>query len=255
MADFDRFARFYDLDYDVFQDDVPFYLGLAELTGGPVLELGCGTGRLLAPLARAGFEVTGVDASSGMLQVAGGKVAGLGKPAAQRITLVQADMRTVALPQQFRLAFIAFNSFLHLTNMQDQLRALRAWHQALVPGGLLAIDVDNPHPQPLAEIDGRLEVQNRWLDPATGATVLKQVTRTLDAGRQLQHVVFIYDEVFPSGEVKRTLAPFDARYLHRFEGELLLDKAGFALEQVYGSYDLDPYTGESDRMIFLARRL
>jgi SAM-dependent methyltransferase len=219
-----------------------------------VLELGCGTGRLLAPLARAGFEVTGVDMSGGMLQLAGDKVAALGKAAAARITLVQADMRTVALPQRFRLAFIAFNSFLHLTSLRDQLAALAAWRQALVPGGLLAIDVDNPHPQQLAEIDGRLEMQNHWHDPATDATVLKQVTRTLDAGKQLQHVMFIYDEVFPTGEVRRTLAPFDARYLHRFEGELLLDKAGFALEQVYGSYDLDPYGSESDRMIFVARR-
>ena len=73
MADFDRFARFYDLDYNSFQDDVPFYLGLAEHTGGPLLELGCGTGRLLVPLARAGFEITGVDLSEGMLQVARGK--------------------------------------------------------------------------------------------------------------------------------------------------------------------------------------
>ena len=275
MADFDRFARFYDLDYDPFQDDVAFYLGLAEHTGGPLLELGCGTGRLLVPLARAGFEITGVDLSEGMLQVARGKVAGgmlqvarspeakrsgggkvaeLGRAAAERVTLVQADMRTVELPQRFRLAFIAFNSFLHLTSLHDQLQALRAWHQALVPGGLLVIDVDNPNPQQLADIDGRVELQNQWFDPGTGATVLKQVTRTLDAGRQVQHVLFIYDEVFPDGELKRTLAPFDARYLHRFEGELLLDKAGFALEQVYGSYDLDPFTSESDRMIFVARR-
>jgi SAM-dependent methyltransferase len=255
MADFDRFARFYDLDYGAFQDDGPFYLGLAERTGGPLLELACGTGRLLLPLARAGFEITGVDVSGEMLRVADDKAAALNRATARRIELVQADVRTLVLPQRFRLAFIAFNSFLHLTSLQDQLQALRAWHQALVPGGLLAIDVDNPHPQPLAEIDGRVELQNRWLDPATGATVLKQVSRTLDAGRQMQHVVFIYDEVFPGGEVKRTLAPFDARYLHRFEGELLLDKAGFALEQVYGSYDLDPYTGDSDRMIFVARRL
>ena len=116
------------------------------------------------------------------------------------------------------------------------------------------IDVDNPNPQQLAGIDGRVELQNQWFDPSTGATVLKQVTRMLDAGEQIQHVVFIYDEVFPDGQLKRTLAPFDARYLHRFEGELLLDKAGFALEQVYGSYDLDPFTSESDRMIFVARR-
>ena len=254
MADFDRFARFYDLDYDSFQDDVPFYLGLAEHAGGPLLELGCGTGRLLVPLARAGFEITGVDLSEGMLQVARGKVAGLGRAAAGRIALVQGDISTLDLRQRFRLAFIAFNSFMHLTTPADQFQALQAWQAALVPGGLLVIDVDNPNPQQLAGIDGRVELQNKWFDPSTGATVLKQVTRTLDAGEQIQHVVFIYDEVFPDGQLKRTLAPFDARYLHRFEGELLLDKAGFALEQVYGSYDLDPFTSESDRMIFVARR-
>ena len=255
MADFDRFARFYDLDYEPFQDDVAFYLGLAEHTGGPLLELGCGTGRLLLPLARAGYEITGVDLSEQMLQVARGKMADLGQSAARRISLVQADMRTLDLPTGFRLAFIAFNSFMHLTTQVDQLQALQAWHQTLVPGSLLVIDIDNPDPQQLAQIDGRVELQNRWLDPATGATVLKQVTRTLDAARQIQHVVFIYDEVFPDGRLSRTLAPFDARYLQRFEGELLLDKAGFAVEQVYGSYDLDPFTGESDRMIFVARRL
>ena len=163
-------------------------------------------------------------------------------------------MRAVELPIRFRLAFIAFNSFMHLTTPAEQLQALQAWQAALVPGGLLVIDVDNPNPQQLAGIDGRVELQNQWFDPSTGATVLKQVTRTLDAGRQIQHVVFISDEVFPDGELKRPLAPFDARYLHRFEGELLLDKAGFAPEQVYGSYDLDPFTSESDRMIFVARR-
>jgi hypothetical protein len=80
------------------------------------------------------------------------------------------------------------------------------------------------------------------------------MSRTLDAARQLQHVLFIYDEVFPDGQMRRTLAPFQARYLYRYEGELLLNKAGFTPEQVYGSYDLDPYGSDSERMIFIARR-
>lgn len=252
MAEFDRFARFYDLDYEPFQDDVALYLGFAERTGGPLLELGCGTGRLLLPLARAGFSVTGVDMSPRMLEVAQAKVneAGLGG----QITLVQADMRELKLPQQYRLAFIAINSFMHLVTLEDQLAALRAWRKLLLPGGLLVIDVDNPDPRHLLEADGRLDLQGRWFDPDTGATVLKHVSRTLDAARQLQHVLFIYDEVFPDGQMRRTLAPFQARYLYRYEGELLLDKAGFTPEQVYGSYDLDPYDSDSERMIFVARR-
>ncbi|HRI55927.1 MAG: methyltransferase domain-containing protein [Anaerolinea sp.] len=252
MSDFDRFARFYDLDYEPFQEDVALYLGLAERTGGPLLELGCGTGRLLLPLARAGFDITGVDMSPRMLEVAQAKVdeAGLG----EQITLVQADMREVQLPQQYRLAFIAINSFMHLLTLEDQLAALRAWRRLLSPGGLLVIDVDNPDPRHLLEADGRLDMQGSWFDPDTGATVLKQMSRTLDAARQLQQVLFIYDEIFPDGQMRRTLAPFPARTLHRFEGELLLDKAGFVLEQVYGSYDLDPFDSASERMIFVARR-
>lgn len=252
MTDFDRFARFYDLDYEAFQEDLALYAGFAERTGGPLLELGCGTGRLLLPLARAGFEITGVDMSAKMLEVAREKVREAGLE--QQITLVQADMREVQLEKRFRLAFIAINSFMHLTTLADQLTALGAWHRLLAPGGLLIIDVYNPNPQQLLEADGRVELQERWFDPATGATVMKQVSRTLDAARQLQHVLFIYDEVLPDGEVRRTLAPFQARYLYRFEGELLLDKAGFAPEQVYGSYDLDPYESDSERIIFVARR-
>lgn len=252
MAEFDRFARFYDLDYEPFQDDVALYLGFAERTGGPLLELGCGTGRLLLPLARAGFSITGVDMSPRMLEVAQAKVDAAGLD--DQITLVQADMREVNLPQQYRLAFIAINSFMHLVTLEDQLAALRTWRKLLLPGGLLLIDVDNPDPRHLLEADGRLDLQGRWFDPDTGATVLKHMSRTLDAARQLQHVLFIYDEVFPDGQVRRTLAPFQARYLYRYEGELLLNKAGFTPEQVYGSYDLDSYGSDSERMIFVARR-
>lgn len=252
MADFDRFARFYDLDYESFQEDVAMYLGFAEHTGGPLLELGCGTGRLLAPLAEAGYDVTGVDLSAEMLAIARSKLEMEGLSG--RARLVQADMREVRLEQRYRLAFIAINSFMHLTTAEDQLAALRAWHAALLPGGLLLIDLYNPNPQRLLEADGRVELQRCWFDPQTGATVMKYFSRTLDDARQIQDVLFIYDEVFPDGTLRRTLAPFQARYLYRFEGELLLDKAGFTPEQVYGSYDLDPFSSESERMIFVARR-
>ena len=252
MADFDRFARFYDLDYEPFQEDWALYQGFAERMGGPLLELGCGTGRLLLPLARAGFEITGVDMSPRMLAISKEKVNAAGLSA--QVTLVQADMREVDLPERFRMAFIAINSFMHLTTLDDQLQALHNVHRLLLPGGLLVIDVDNPQAQHLLEADGRLDLQGRWFDPSSGATVLKYLSRTLDAARQLQDVLFIYDEVFPDGTIRRTLAPFQARYLYRFEGELLLDKAGFTPEQVYGSYDLDAYESASERMIFVARR-
>jgi hypothetical protein len=83
---------------------------------------------------------------------------------------------------------------------------------------------------------------------------MKFLTRTVNLAEQMIHVNLIYDEIAADGEVRRTVAPFDTRYLWRFEAELLLDKAGFALEGVYGDCSLGPFAADSDRMILIARR-
>lgn len=252
MSEFDVFARFYDADYGDFQDDLLLYRGFAQRTGGPLLELACGTGRLLVPLAQAGYEITGVDISPALLAVARRKIEAAGLQ--QRVTLVKADMRDVRLDRRFRLALVAVNSFMHLLTTEDQLRALRCWREYLTPEGLLILDLFHPHPQDLLEADGRLVMDWQRKDPQTGATVIKQSSRTLDLARQRLEVTFIYDEIFTDGRLRRTIAPFRMRYLHRFEVELLLRLAGYELEQLYGSYELDPFRPDSERMIFVARR-
>lgn len=246
------FARFYDADYARVTEDVPMYLGFAQRTGGPVLELGCGTGRLLLPLAQAGYAVTGVDASPAMLAVAKRKLAEAGLMS--RARLVQADMRDFHVEERFPLAFIALNTFMHLETQADQLRALRCWRRHLAPGGLLIIDLFHPDLASLLEADGRLDEVARWTDPETGATVQKLCTRTVDWATQTLSVTFVYDETLPDGTLRRTLAPFKMRYLWRYEAELLLDKAGYAVEEVYGSWQLEPFTSDSARMILVARR-
>ena len=250
-VDFDRFARFYDSDYEFFQADIPLYLGFAERTGGPLLELACGTGRLLQPLAEAGYQITGVDISSAMLERARQRLDSAGL--SDRVSLVQADMRDFELPDRYALAFIGINSFMHLETTVDQRQALRCWREHLRPGGLLVIDLFNPTLPAFLEADGRLILQKQWQDPETGATVIKQFARTLDVVNQTLYVTFIYDELFPDGTVRRTLAPFTMRYLWRPEADLLLKASGYKLEAVYGSYDLEPLTDESDRMILVAR--
>lgn len=252
MTDFDVFARFYDADYGDFQDDLLLYRGFAARSGGPLLELGCGTGRLLLPLAQAGYEITGVDISPALLAVARRKIEAAGLQ--QRVSLVQADMRDVHLRRRFRLAFVAINSFMHLLTTEDQLQALRCWREHLTADGLLILDLFQPHPQGLLEADGRLALDRQWEDPETGATVLRQTSRTLNLAEQTLDVTFIYDETTPDGRVRRTLAPFQMRYLHRFEAELLLRLAGYDIEQVYGTYELDPLESDSERMILVARK-
>ncbi|HIC90108.1 MAG TPA: class I SAM-dependent methyltransferase [Anaerolineae bacterium] len=249
--DYDRFARFYDHDYNTFRADIPFFLGFAQRTGGPLLELACGTGRLLQPLAEAGYQITGVDISPAMLDRARQRLESTGL--SERVSLVQADMRDFELPDRYALAFISINSFMHLETTVDQRQALRCWRRHLRPGGLLIIDLFNPNLRAFLEADGRLIVQKQWQDPETGATVVKQFARTLDTINQTLHITFIYDELFPDGTVRRTLAPFTMRYLWRPEAELLLEASGYELEAIYGSYDLEPLMNESERMIFVAR--
>ena len=124
-AHFDRFARFYDDDYRAYDDDLGLILEMAEDAGGPVVELGCGTGRVLLPLADAGVATTGVDISPALLDVARAKVDAAGL--ASRVTLVEADLRHPGLPESaFALAICTSNTLMHLTDPSDQAAALHA---------------------------------------------------------------------------------------------------------------------------------
>lgn len=248
----DGVARFFDGDYAHYTDDLPLVEAYAQRTGGPLLELGCGTGRLLVPLASAGYTVTGIDLSPGMLRIARAKAEAAG--VAQLVTLVQGNSIDAPLAGPYRFAFVMMNTFLHLPTQADQLAALRHWRDHLAPGGLLLIDVFNPDVAQLAGLDGRLEWDKSWVDEQTGCTIMKFLTRTVDLAEQVIHVNLIYDEIAADGQVRRTVAPFDQRYLWRFEAELLLDKAGFALEGIYGDLSLGPFAADSERMILVARR-
>ena len=252
--DYDRFAPFYDLEFAEFADDWPLYRAFADHRGGPILELGCGTGRLVVPLAAAGYEVTGVDRSPAMLALARAAVERAG--VAARATLIESDMRMLAAldRRRFALAFCAINSFLHLATQAEQLAALDATFEHLAPGGVLILDCFPPHPDILDEYDGRLIHAGTYHDPATGERIDKLSTTVLDSAEQRLDTTFFYDRLRADGRVARVAAPFTFRYVGRFELQLLLERAGFRDVTFYGSYDLDPFTAASDRMIAVAAR-
>lgn len=247
----DRIARFFDLEFADYQDDLPVLEAYAARTGGPILELGCGTGRALIPLAQAGYDVTGVDLSLTMLEIAQAKAKASG--AGKRVTLLAGDYAEVELDGPYRFAFTVMNTFLHLPDQAAQLRALRHWRQYLAPQGLLLIDVLHPDVATLAGLDGRLELARSWEDAASGQVTLKFLARTVDLAEQTLHIHHIYDELKPDGGVQRTVAPYTLRYLWRFEAELLLKAADYALEAIYGDWDMTPFASSSEHMILVAR--
>ena len=249
---FDSFARFYDPDLGDWDDDLQMVELYAARCGSPILELGCGTGRVLLPLARRGYRITGIDASAAMLEQAQAKVTG--EDLGELVTLVQQEMGELELGERFTLAFAALNSFAHLHTTGDQLAALARIHRHLNPGGLLILDLFNPDLARLLDSRGQVSLARVMTDPETGHRLMRFFSEEVDLGQQLIHTTYIVDEIDAGGNVRRTLFPFTLRYLFRYELELLLRHAGFEIEAVYGSHDLDEFSGESEQMITVARR-
>jgi SAM-dependent methyltransferase len=252
MDDFGIYARFYDLDYADLDEDLLMIGQFAARCGSPILELACGTGRVLLPLAQQGYEVTGVDTSPAMLAIARRKIAAQGLT--DRVTLVEQDMRDLKLAGRFNLVFVAVNSFMHLRTSDDQMAALCCIYQHLTPGGLVLLDLFQPDLGRLLDARGQVVLDKVMADPDTGHRLMKFHTQTVDLVQQTIYVTFLVDELGDEGQVRRTVFPFSMRYLFRSELELLLRRTGFKVEAIYGSYDLEEFSADSDKMIAVARK-
>ena len=245
---YEHIAELYDWEHDRYGEDLDFYRALAKRTGGPVLELGCGTGRVLADLAADGHHCIGVDASAAMLARARQRLSGRRLDA----DLLEAPMQEFSSPRAARLAVIALDSFGHLLTQDDQLRALATIRSALTDGGLLVIDVSNGnnHGEPRDELSHHITAAG-----TDGQTLItKWVSRATDPSEQIDDLIYWYDVVDADGVVRRTTVQFELRYFTRFELTLLLERAGFTVETLYGSYDLESFGPQSERLIAVARK-
>lgn len=236
---FDRFARFYDQDYRNYDVDIDLICELAQENAGPILELGCGTGRLLLPLALSQPDhlIIGVDISPALLSIAEMKLSSASVQ--QRVTLLKDDLCTFSLSRHdIRFAFCASNTFMHLNQSELQLAALHNVYNHLAPGGSLLIDLFNPDIARLLEISGVCELADCWYNAETKREVTKWSVRTLSLAEQLQETLFIYEEVDTAGQVTRTNCPFTIRFLWCNEAVLMLEQAGFVVEEIWGDFDL-----------------
>ena len=240
----------YDLFLGSFPIGLDFYWGLAKAARGPVLDVACGTGRILLPCLQAGVDIEGVDLFAGMLQRLREKAAALGL----NPTLHQADMARFQLPRRYALIMIVFNAFVHNLTTEDQLACLRTGRDHLQPGGLLVFDVSFPGQQWVGASSGARELEGEIQHPETGLPVRAWDTRTFDRVKQLQHSFNEIEMLNAEGEViavhsSRTTM----RWTYKPEMELLLRTAGFGRWEILGDFDGRPLEKETDWMIVKAR--
>ncbi len=232
MTLYDRIAGIYDPWSRSVTEDVGFYVDQALASGGPVVELAVGTGRIAIPIAQAGIDVIGVDTSPGMLAVAQAAAEEAG--VADRIDLRLGDLREPPVSERVPLVICPFRSLLHMETEEEKLRALRAARNLLADEGRFVFDVFAPSREDIAETDGR------WLEREPGIferADWDEASRTLSLSVR-------------SDAAETT---FGLHWLSAPEWLRLLDEAGFEVDALYGWFDLRPQDGEED-MVFVCRR-
>lgn len=237
--------------------DVPFFVEAAASAGGPVLELGCGTGRILVQVARAGIEITGMDLSSAMLGICRERLLAESEAVRSAVRLVHADMRDFALDRKFNLAMFPFRSFQHLMTVEDQLACLRHVHDHLVNGGRVILDVFNPSIDSLANrVEGEAFGHEPEFETPDGRRIIRS-HRVVEHDRfnQVNHFEHIHSITHPDGRTERLVHAFSMRYLFRFELEHLLARCGFDMERVYSGYDRSEYGSRyPGELVMVARK-
>lgn len=221
--------------------DVEFYLDQARDSGGPVLELGAGTGRVAVPLAQAGFRVVALDASPAMRAELARRRAQLPPEVAARLQVVAGDMGDFDLRNHFRLVLVPFRAWQSLLDPAQQRRSLRCIHRHLEPGGRLVLDLFDPRLDWLAR-PRPPEEQATVRNPASGHVVHVRVTaRQVDPLRQVLDETWRFTEVDDTGATLRQEDErLRLRWTWRWEARYLLELAGFEVEAEYSDFRWSP---------------
>jgi len=241
--------RLLEAQYASYVEDVPLWLNLAGRQKGPVLELGCGAGRVMAALVREGHEVVGLDRDSSMLVRARRRL--LSEKSA-RIGLVQGDLRSFEMGRAFALVIVPCNTFAGLTD-SEAAASLACVHRHLLPSGLLAIDLPNPATAYCSlEVDDEPLVE--FLEPETGHPIQVFAVQSLFPDEERIRVIWSYHELLPDG----TRRPLEIRtdyYLRsKDKTAALLAQSGYDSVDFYGDYEFRPLDRSLERMIVLATK-
>jgi SAM-dependent methyltransferase len=239
-----------------FGGDVDWYRRLARESGGPVLELGAGTGRVTIPIAQDGLEIWALDAHRGMLDTLRSKAGRLPDDVRSRIQTVEGDMRTFALDHKFPLVIIPFRAFLHNLTSDDQLACLRRVHAHLTPGGRLALNVFHPSLEFMARNAGAFEGVWRWIRTHTrddGSYIVRSEATMYDTVQRRVHSQHRYELYGADGLLTRTfLQRLELAYFYPDDIRHLLERAGFDAITIAGSFAGRPLQHDMDELVITA---
>jgi len=241
------FANLFDSQYMDFTEDLPFWREVVSHSPGAVLELGCGSGRVLLTLARAGFHVTGVDIDQAMLTVL---TANTPRELQCRVKLLHADIRSFSLNQRCASILLPCNLFSYF-NDEDARRVLRQVSQHLLPGGILAMDLPNA-PIILADDHDEHEILDTFQDRTTGFPVQVSASQRITPDQSRADVEWHYDVLQTNGKVERMTVPRSYHLRTSSDIDMLLRSAGMEIHAQYGGYGREPYRPTSPRMLVLA---
>ena len=242
---------FYDRLYGRRRRDVEFYVELARQRGGPVLELGVGTGRVASALAAAGIDVVGIDRMSEMLRGARQRLARLPPGQRQHIVLRRGDMRRLRLNRRFALVFAPFNAFMHLYTRSDLEQTLEVCRRHLKPDGRLAFDVLMPDLPALLQDPERLFACGSVVDPRGGGRYRRFEASHYDPVSQIRTVTMLFQP--DDAKVASRVVPLTQRQYFPAELEALLLYNGFEIEAHHGGFSSGPIEIRAESQVVVAR--
>lgn len=251
-------AKYYDEAYACAadQNDIAFYVGLARRVGGPVLELACGTGRVLLPIARQGIAIHGVDSSPAMLAQLRRNLEKETSTVGKLVTTFSGDLRSFRSETKYPLIIIPFRPLQHMYTGEDQVAALQTAAFHLAAGGLLAFDVYYPRLEAVLAGIGEEKLELQWTtrdDPAK--TVCRYFRKdAVDKIAQNFTATFIYRTYEDDKVIKEETAPLKMSWYTYPHLRALFLLADLEVVEEYGSFDKEPLNNDSKEMIFILRR-
>lgn len=242
------FPMLYHYHHQNFTEDLPFWEGLARWMGNPILELGCGTGRVLIPLAQNGHTVYGIDHSPAMLSFLKQRIP---LDLQANIQLIEADMVDFAIEAEFQLVLLPCNTYSSF-DKQARPKMLRCIFQHLKPGGVFAVSMPNPNLLAVLQTNDEPEVETIFYHPESGHPV--QVSSTWERLDGAVNINWHYDHLLPDGKIERLTATVRHHLATMEDYVTEMIAAGFTIQSTYRNFETGPYKPDASYLIIVAKK-